>query len=263
MLDFLAKGGVLLNFVEKLDERGEIVCQWSRIDCAAQGHRFLDPEDICWYVGDVDDDDNVEFYLGLLKLPPWRKNFELRQCGESGFGDYLSNLLNYRYANMTVALVPMPSSKAKTDPAYSNSLIMACRRAAADCHWQVDVVEALITPVTTCSSHKSKEKRDIGKASSAQCVWLGLGLERYDAVIVVDDVLSSGAHFKAAQGYLKGAYGITAHGAFLARTPRRYVEAKKTNYKVPATDKEQATSERPKGIVRRLASWFINLVRWH
>ena len=88
MLDFLAKGGVLLNFVEKLDERGETLCRWSRINCAAQGHRFLDPEDICWYVGNVDDDDNVEFYLDLLKLPPWRQNFEQRQCGERGFGNY-------------------------------------------------------------------------------------------------------------------------------------------------------------------------------
>lgn len=157
-----------------------------------------------------------------------------------------------------VALVPMPPSAVTLSEASAYGVKDICKEAAICCaKANVDVREVLCTVVASAPAHATKERRSIEKAYSKMAVMVGVDMDGYDAVFVVDDVLSSGAHFKTAKNYLRAAYGIEAKGIFLTRTPARNNQPALDFWEWrTAQDKKDAMPIERKGILARIPQAF-------
>lgn len=207
---------------------------WTMVDALNRPTR-LGPDDICLY-----------YYVytpragyGHSEANQVVLNYKIPQGGPSGLrarpqrgyykdlaiGEYaraLSRLLPLLPHGDRIALVPMPTSRPPTDPDYDDRNVRVCERAAALCaetcpDTDVMVCRNIETVREADPSHMGGTRdpavvrRSLGRVgtSSAAC----------DPVILVDDVLVSGAHFAAAKGLLvETGCRARIYGLFLARS---------------------------------------------
>jgi len=115
-----------------------------------------------------------------------------------------------------VTFVPMPPSKHKTDPLYDDRMLQVLR--AMDEEHQLDIRELLLLTESTAPAHAAVARPTIED--------LIVNLEIDDAVstpaptsiALVDDVLTTGAHFVAAKRMLTSRFpGVSVRGLFVAR----------------------------------------------
>lgn len=113
-------------------------------------------------------------------------------------------------------LTPMPPSKARTDPHYDDRvlrMLRAIRPAPA-----LDIRELLVQPVSTEAAHvvtvRPRPEDLIGRYQVA----MALAAPAPRVIALVDDVLTTGAHFKAGQAVLQQAFpAARIVGLFIAR----------------------------------------------
>lgn len=114
--------------------------------------------------------------------------------------------------------VPVPPSKVKNCPEYDDRVVRILQKA---CRGALDVRELVIQKQSTDSFHTSGQKR------SVEDIYKNLVIDENlvsditgKDIVIFDDVLSSGAHFKAMSRLLRQKFGdaIKIHGLFLART---------------------------------------------
>lgn len=98
-----------------------------------------------------------------------------------------------------ITLVPIPPSKAKSDPEYDDRLSQVLHEAFGD---ELDIRELIIQKESTQSSHTSDEKRDPKKIAQNYEINEVEAKEVKNCIILFDDVLTTGAHFKAAKSVL-------------------------------------------------------------
>ena len=185
---------------------------WKRVLAYAHGHRFINHTDECWYWQTNDGLAEVALDVAAVK-------------SGSGLWDapyYLKDFLDKKCPEKKVALVPMPPSSVTWKMLAPFSMKEICECAAGMCNvTDACMREVLYKVAAAAPAHLTKEPRSVEKTYSNMAVMFGDDMSRYDEVFIVDDVLSSGAHFKAAKNCLRGAYGIEAKGLFLARTPAK------------------------------------------
>lgn len=145
-------------------------------------------------------------------LPEWRYKKQAISKVSAAF----SNILGSRLADIT--LVPVPSSKLKTDPDYDDRMMDMLRELQAPRGIKSDIRELIVQTQTMRASHESEirpgpaeleEVYEIDEVlASPHPTWIG----------VIDDVLTTGAHFRAASNVLKRRFpDIRITGLFIAR----------------------------------------------
>jgi predicted amidophosphoribosyltransferase len=116
-----------------------------------------------------------------------------------------------------ITLVPVPTSKVKTDAEYDNRIIRTLTAVAPPSGVKLDFRELLLQRTTMKAAHDGGA-RSIAELESAYIIdekvvqptptWIGL----------FDDVLTTGCHFKAASNILKKRFPATRiTGIFIAR----------------------------------------------
>lgn len=114
-----------------------------------------------------------------------------------------------------ITLVPIPPSKAKSDPEYDNRLSQVLHEAFGD---EFDIRELIIQKESTQSSHTSDEKRDPKKIAQNYEINETEARGVKNCIILFDDVLTTGAHFKAAESVLLKSFpDCKIKGLFIAR----------------------------------------------
>lgn len=110
--------------------------------------------------------------------------------------------------------VPVPPSKAPDDPLYDDRLVQILRQAFP----LDDVRELVFQPSSTAASHTTgQSKPPPGQLAAGYRVNTSLGVPR-PAVVIFDDILTTGSHFKAMQRTLVQAFpGVVTYGLFIAR----------------------------------------------
>lgn len=113
-------------------------------------------------------------------------------------------------------LAPMPPSKARTDPLYDDRvlrMLRAIRPAPV-----IDIRELLVQPVSTDAAHVVAVRPRPEDLVGRYQVDGTLAVPAPRVIALVDDVLTTGAHFKAGQEVLQQAFpAARIVGLFIAR----------------------------------------------
>ncbi len=114
-------------------------------------------------------------------------------------------------------LVPMPPSKIKTDPLYDDRMLRILRLAVGSWH-SSDVRELVIQKSSTCAAHLTTDRPTVQSMIDNYCVDELNTNTKPQNIFIVDDVLTTGTHFKAAQHILKQRFPTAnIYGLFIAR----------------------------------------------
>ena len=185
----------------------------------------LRADDDCYYLGEYTVRQGYQFsqtnnlVINLKKGPEHRdtqawkyKLRAIRTCAKAFLDGVRHDWLS------SVTLVPLPPSKVKSHPEYDDRILQILRAleeiAPVDC----DVRELITQRRSYDPPHSSSDR--IGPAKLRQIYRLASNLldPRPQRVAVVDDVLTTGAHFRAAKDLLREQWpGIDITGLFVAR----------------------------------------------
>lgn len=210
--------------------------QWSTIDaselCALPQ---LGPDDHCYYFLDRTNgtyqasyaNDRIDNFKKDLKRwhdrpdvlkYKWRAIDEFARDLADLFGGELRGIVG----QFDLALVPMPTSIAPTEPFYDDRLVRLCERTATIVG-NIRVADVLHARAGTQSAHKGGT-RDV-RTIAANLVFDGFGRNIPEVVVLVDDVLTTGSHYVACRDAINSAYpGILVLGAFLSIHRSRFVD---------------------------------------
>ena len=112
--------------------------------------------------------------------------------------------------------MPMPLSKAKDHPLYDDRMtqVLKAIRPAPP----LDIRELVVQPASTLAAHESQYRPGPTDILSRYKLNVALASPPPEVIFVVDDVLTTGAHFCAAKSLLTGQFpGTSVVGIFVAR----------------------------------------------
>lgn len=198
--------------------------QLIEIDDLTRGlHWHIRPEDACYYLrehishGGFQASETNQLIANLKK--------KLDRKGKSDWG-YKERAIRQAARELHsaldpngwegIAIVPIPPSKAKTDPLYDDRMLQVARGAFAGT--AAAVRELLYQDQTLQAFHETEDRRDVALLTQHFRVDESLCWPAPRGVIVLDDVLTTGAHFRAAKAVLQQRFGeIPVLGIFIAR----------------------------------------------
>jgi len=116
------------------------------------------------------------------------------------------------------AFVPMPPSKAPDDPLYDDRLVRMLRAAGRTRAWNVRSL--LVQDASTIAAHETPAGERPRPPEIAERYQIDETQSKPEptAIVIVDDVLTTGAHFAAAKSVLSGRFPrASLVGLFVAR----------------------------------------------
>ncbi len=115
-----------------------------------------------------------------------------------------------------VTLIPMPPSKCKDDPLYDDRMLQVLRK--MDEEQQLDIRDLLILCESTTPAHTAAARPRIEELVGNLDVYEALMHPEPTSIALVDDVITTGAHFVACKVVLQERFpGIAIRGLFVAR----------------------------------------------
>lgn len=117
----------------------------------------------------------------------------------------------------TGTLVPIPPSKMRDDLDYDDRMLQVCRQMAVHAGVQADVRDLLRQTVST-HSFREGARLSVEELAALYEIDEAVATPAPNAIALIDDVLTAGAHFKAAQMVLQRRFPATQiYGVFWAR----------------------------------------------
>jgi hypothetical protein len=193
-------------------------------DLTRPDHSYLTTEDECYFFGEYTarrgfafsaaNNLILNFKKGMDRRgrPEWPHKAKAIHAAAAAFRDALAD-----QAREALTFVPMPPSKARDDPLYDDRVVRMLMSI-----WpgkQIDVRELLVQVASTGAVHDSETRPSPAQLRARYAIDEGL-LQRplAETIAVVDDVLTTGAHFRAAKSSLSEACpGVRLVGLFIAR----------------------------------------------
>lgn len=195
----------------------------SKVDPLTFGdHYHLSAGDVCFYYGDYTARKNYSFsdtnqLISNLKKPVNRR----------GLGDYrykgiaieqVARAIIKHVRVGDVTFVPVPPSKAKSDPEYDGRMVQVLARAQA-LDPAVDFREMVVQSHSTVAGHIAESRPKPSDLEANYTVDMAACRAPVRGCIMVfDDVLTTGAHFVAMRNCIRKVYPQhEVYGLFVAR----------------------------------------------
>lgn len=192
---------------------------------------YLDSNDVCYYWGTYTAGKGHKFsrtnqLISNLKKPMDRKKYPLEWRHKVKAMKVCAELVRSSLdgikedEGMHILLVPIPPSKAKTDPMYDDRMSEIARLATKTTITKnIYFDELIIQAESTEASHTLSEKRPNPEALSKRYSFTKKIPNEVTHIILVDDVLTTGSHFKAIKLMIKAERpDIEVEGLFIAKT---------------------------------------------
>ena len=186
-------------------------------------HTYLSPEDKCYFLGEYTArkgfaySETNSLILNLKKKPDRRGRPEWQYKDRAILTAAKALQISIKDEWLRGAtFVPIPPSKAKTDPLYDDRMTRVLK--AIDRHNPVDCRELIVQTETTEAVHEAEVR--LGPAEIRELYVLDQDLlePRPDQIVICDDVLTTGAHFRAAQSVLCDEFpNALVVGCFISR----------------------------------------------
>lgn len=174
-------------------------------------HSYLTPEDTCYFLGEYTARKGYAFsatnnLVLNFKKPVTRRGQAQWQYKEQAILQAAAAFrasLNAAWLNVAT-LVPIPPSKAKTDPLYDDRLVRmlkAIRAAPA-----LDVRELIVQTKSTDAVHDQETRPRPEHIEAIYKVGASLKTPAPTVIGLFDDMITTGAHFRAAEAVLQKAF---------------------------------------------------------
>lgn len=199
---------------------------WSLITQIDSGnHRCLSLDDCCYYYkikersGDYSDVSSIIF--NFKKKPnECIERYDLRNYKEKAIQTITNDLISL-FADISsndnkYLLVPAITSIPRSSLLFDNRLEKVCENVAKKLSF-VDTFNLLDIKQNIQKAHYGGS-RDIEKIYSNIAIDNSFDISNYDNVYIFDDVITTGAHFKACQKIIKETFNIVCDGIFWARS---------------------------------------------
>ncbi len=193
-------------------------------DLTRSDHSFLEQGDRCYYLGEYTArggfaaGDTNNLILNFKKSmdrrgrPEWRHKVRAIQT----VAEEPRHVIGRRDIE-EATFVPVPPSKMPTDPGYDDRLVQTLRRMGDG--FDIDIREIITQRQNMAAAHESEIRPTIRELIESYIVNAQLTQPvRDNTIIVFDDVLTTGCHFKAMQHVLADCFpGARIIGLFVAR----------------------------------------------
>lgn len=185
-------------------------------------HYYLGADDQCFFAGEYTARKGFAFsatnqLIFNLKKDPSRRNrpaeWQHKLNAITSCAAIFRRALS-QATRETGMFVPMPPSKAKASPDYDDRMLQICMALGAG----LDVRELLEVIESDRASHERDDRPNPDELYANMRVNQALVNPRKETIVVIDDVLTTGAHFVAAKRHLLETYpGARVVGLFVAR----------------------------------------------
>ena len=203
-------------------------------DAIIAQHKELDPTDKCYYLFDYFPRQGFTAGLGndiIINLKKDVSKINKREYTHKIEAmENIANILANIFSPINIikyTFVPIPPSKCKTDPLYDDRMCHILRLLSEIMlhkhKIEIDVRELLVQNMSYESAHTSSSRPEIKYYKSIYEVNKAESIPHPKNIILFDDVITHGAHFKAAQQLLREYYQQDINmiiGIFIARTVR-------------------------------------------
>lgn len=187
-----------------------------------QQHYYIEQDDVCFYLGEYTARAgfshsetnqlilNFKKKLDRIDTPEWKYKIE-------AINKVVLLINEATIPQSDTLFVPVPPSKSKDDNLYDDRLIQVLGRLKSG--WMGNGYRELVVQNTSAEpSHSTDNKREVGKLASNYVIDDTLLEPDPKRIIIFDDVLTTGCHYKAVQQTLRTVYpDATYYGMFLAR----------------------------------------------
>ena len=186
-------------------------------------HYYLEESDICAFIGEYTARSGYQHSETNQLIFNLKKGMDRRDKTEWPYkaqaiqrvADTLRHVLRKRALNK-FTFVPIPPSKERNDPNYDDRMTQVLRLIRPS--KPIDMRELIIQTRSTPAAHDSEVRPGPQEIKSLYRLDDKLISPEPTALVVVDDVLTTGAHFKAAQSLLREQFGdLPLYGLFVAR----------------------------------------------
>ncbi len=186
-------------------------------------HAHLSNEDECYFLGEYTARrgyaysstnnliSNFKKPMDRLGLPEWPyKQNAIEQAGNA-----LAEAIGEdELGRMT--FVPIPPSKAKGDPLYDDRLMQMLKAIPAS--RKLDIREIVVQKMSTDPVHQSESRPTPEQIEAIYEIDRKLLIPEPPLIAIVDDILTTGAHFRASKSMLSSYFPATkVIGLFVAR----------------------------------------------
>ena len=186
-------------------------------------HFYLEESDVCAFIGEYTARTGFEysetneliynFKKGMKRRnqPDWPYKLRAIQRVAATFEHILSE-----QALNDFTFVPIPPSRARDDPNYDDRMRQVLQLIRPE--QPIDMRELIVQTESTAAAHDSEDRP--GPQAIKYLYRIDEKMTSPDPVrlVVVDDMLTTGAHFKAAQSLLGERFsGVPVYGLFVAR----------------------------------------------
>jgi len=192
-------------------------------DLTRPDHFYLTPEDACYFLGEYTARKGYAFSPTNQLVLNFKKSLDKRGTAQWKYKEravseaatafriaLTGNLLD------CVTLVPIPPSKAKTDPLYDDRLVRMLH--AIRPRTPLDVRELILQRVSTVAVHDQEDRLRPEEIQANHAIDQTLLNPKPQDIALVDDVLTTGAHFRAACAVVKQVFpDVPIVGLFIAR----------------------------------------------
>lgn len=190
-----------------------------------QDHCYLSPEDECYYFGEYISRGGysasevnqliLNFKKPVDRIGTSQYAYKLREIER--VGRLVSEILSVEILER-FTFVPVPPSKSRDHPLYDDRLIQSLRRA----HPDLDVRELILSSCSDRSHHEygTEERRPTPEQLENRYIINEAELQSQvkPGIVIFDDILTTGAHFKACKSFLgRSLPGTLIIGLFIGR----------------------------------------------
>lgn len=199
---------------------------WRIDESTVSQHFSLSATDQCYYFWEYTAGKRYDFsptnqLISNLKIKPTRiikspgRN-RWKQQAIHHSAAALRRLLGQAYTEQSATFIPVPGSKAVGDPDHDDRMQQVLQRAFHG--WAADVRPILELTQSTPADHESDDRLSYDELLAITRLNDPSGQAPHRVVVIVDDVLTSGKHFKVGQTLISAQYsGVEIRGLFLAR----------------------------------------------
>jgi hypothetical protein len=193
-------------------------------DLTRPNHKYLEADDRCYFLGEYTSGAGFSTPTNDLifnfKIPPTelKKNPRRQRWKDAAIND-IARALGRNLSGLKAGriVVPIPPSKLPGHPDYDDRLLRTVALAKATPG--LSVRELIKQRESTSADHESDHRQSFEELLANSYLDEGVALPAPTGIVLVDDVLTEGKHFKVCQHLIRARYGneIPIAGFFVAR----------------------------------------------
>jgi len=202
---------------------------WKIDESTVDQHFSLLESDQCYYIWEYTAGKRYDFsptnrLISNLKIKPSQvaqspNRYYYKEEAINHAASGLRQFLRRDYAEQHMTFIPVPGSKIAGDPDHDERMLCVLRRALQG--WSADIRPMLELTQSTLADHETTDRLSYDELLAISRLNNPSSRALRPIVVVIDDVLNSGKHFKVAQALITEQFSdVEIRGLFLARCIR-------------------------------------------